>query len=226
MLRLAPINGAWLKPRGMSPQWTTAGSCPTAAGNGSPVPGYAWIRLGPVIHAPPDLIPKPIPHMLRPQTRLQLSYSASSGCSFRQRAAVAKGHESETGRKKQLAAQNGTNESQQRRVPVNPESSSNKFTPEEDAVTGFPMDPLVVDNGHAHRVPLINDGRSSSTLGRSSGTDPNAQRFYTSQIAAAEMSNPSTATGHQGNTGEWHKEEPNPVLRTIDASRGKHGRDP
>ncbi|XP_044965528.1 uncharacterized protein LOC123425851 isoform X1 [Hordeum vulgare subsp. vulgare] len=143
-----------------------------------------------------------------------------------QRAAVAKGHESETGRKKQLAAQNGTNESQQRRVPVNPESSSNKFTPEEDAVTGFPMDPLVVDNGHAHRVPLINDGRSSSTLGRSSGTDPNAQRFYTSQIAAAEMSNPSTATGHQGNTGEWHKEEPNPVLRTIDASRGKHGRDP
>ncbi|KAI4972443.1 hypothetical protein ZWY2020_003368 [Hordeum vulgare] len=120
----------------------------------------------------------------------------------RQRAAAAKGHESETGRRKQLAAQNGTNESQQRRVPVNPKSSSNKFTPKEDAVTGFPMDPLVVDNGHARRVPLMNAGRSSSTLGRSSGTDPNAQRFYTSQIAAAEMSNPSTATGQRGNTGK------------------------
>ncbi|KAE8802638.1 Serine/threonine-protein kinase HT1 [Hordeum vulgare] len=65
--------GAWLKPRGISPpQWTTAGSCPTAAGNGSHVTGYARIRSGPVIPAPPDLIPKPIPHMLRPQTRLQL----------------------------------------------------------------------------------------------------------------------------------------------------------
>ncbi|KAE8813504.1 putative serine/threonine-protein kinase [Hordeum vulgare] len=114
--------------------------------------------------------------------------------------AAAKGHESETGRRKQLATQNGTNESQQRRVTVNPKSSSNKFTPKEDVVTGFPMDPLVVDNGHARRVPLMNAGRSSSTLGRSSGTDPNAQRFYTSQIAAAEMSNPSTATGQRGNT--------------------------
>lgn len=91
---------------------------------------------------------------------------------------------------------------QQRRVPVNPKSSSNKFTPKEDAVTGFAMDPLVVDNGHARRVPLMNAGRSSSTLGRSSGTDPNAQRFYTPQIAAAEMSNPSTATGQRGNTGK------------------------
>uniref|UniRef100_A0A8I6Y682 F-box domain-containing protein n=1 Tax=Hordeum vulgare subsp. vulgare TaxID=112509 RepID=A0A8I6Y682_HORVV len=142
------------------------------------------------------------------------------------RAAAAKGHESETGRRKQLATQNGTNESQQRQVTVNPKSSSNKFTPKEDVVTGFPMDPLVVDNGHARRVPLMNAGRSSSTLGRSSGTDPNAQRFYTSQIAAAEMSNPSTATGQRGNTREWHKEEPNLLLRTIDASRGKHGRDP
>ncbi|KAE8815306.1 SHAGGY-like kinase [Hordeum vulgare] len=60
--------GAWLKPCGISPpQWTTAGSCPTTAGNGSPVPGYARIRSGPVIPAPPDLIPKPIPHMLRPR---------------------------------------------------------------------------------------------------------------------------------------------------------------
>ncbi|XP_044422789.1 uncharacterized protein [Triticum aestivum] len=120
----------------------------------------------------------------------------------RQRAAAAKGHESETGRRKQLAAQNGTIGLQQRRVPVNPKSSSNKFTPKEDGVTGFPMDPLVVDNGHARRVPLMNAGRSSSTLGRSSGTDPNGQRFYTSQIAAAEMSNPSTATGQRGNTGK------------------------
>ena len=91
---------------------------------------------------------------------------------------------------------------QQRRIQVNPKGSSNKFTPKEDAVTGFAMDPPggAADNGHARRVPLMNAGRSSSTLGRSSATDPNAQRFYTSQIAAAEMSNPSTATGQRGNT--------------------------
>ncbi|KAE8797626.1 SHAGGY-like kinase [Hordeum vulgare] len=72
------LQGAWQKPRGISPlQWTTAGSCPTAVGNGSRVRGYARIRSGPVIPAPPDLIPKPIPHMLRPQTRLQtISYMA------------------------------------------------------------------------------------------------------------------------------------------------------
>ncbi|XP_044950248.1 chondroitinase-AC-like [Hordeum vulgare subsp. vulgare] len=64
------------------------------------------------------------------------------------------------------------------------------------------MDTLVVDNGHARLVPLMNAGSSSSTLGRSSGTDPNAQRFCTSQITAAEMSNPSTATGQRGNTGK------------------------
>lgn len=120
----------------------------------------------------------------------------------RQRAAAAKGHDSETGRRKQLAAPNGNNELQQRRIQGNPKGSSNKFTPKEDAVTGFAMDPPggAADNGQARRIPLMNAGRSSSTLGRSSGTDPNAQRFYTSQIAAAEMSNPSTATGQRGNT--------------------------
>jgi hypothetical protein len=90
---------------------------------------------------------------------------------------------------------------QQRRIQVNPKGSSNKFTPKEDAVTSFAMDPSggAADNGQPRRIPLMNAGRSSSTLGRSSGTDPNAQRFYTSQIAAADMSNPSTVTGQRGN---------------------------
>ncbi len=85
---------------------------------------------------------------------------------------------------------------QQRRVQLNPKSSSNKFIPKEDAVTGFPIDPpgRAGDNVYPQRAPLMHAGRSSSTLGRSSGTDQNAQRFYTSQIAAAEM---STATGGQ-----------------------------
>uniref|UniRef100_I1QF29 [RNA-polymerase]-subunit kinase n=2 Tax=Oryza glaberrima TaxID=4538 RepID=I1QF29_ORYGL len=114
----------------------------------------------------------------------------------RQRAAAAKGHESEAGRRKQLPAPNGNNELQQRRVQLNPKSSSNKFIPKEDAVTGFPIDPpgRAGDNVYPQRAPLMHAGRSSSTLGRSSGTDQNAQRFYTSQIAAAEM---STATGGQ-----------------------------
>uniref|UniRef100_A0A0A9F016 Uncharacterized protein n=1 Tax=Arundo donax TaxID=35708 RepID=A0A0A9F016_ARUDO len=42
-------------------------------------------------------------------------------------------------------------------------------------------------------------GRSSSTLGRSSGMDPKAQRFHTSQIVAAEISNQPTASGQRGN---------------------------
>uniref|UniRef100_A0AA96SIC1 [RNA-polymerase]-subunit kinase n=1 Tax=Phyllostachys edulis TaxID=38705 RepID=A0AA96SIC1_PHYED len=118
----------------------------------------------------------------------------------RQRAAAAKGQESETGRRKQLPAPNGNNELQQRRVQVNPKGSSNKFIPKEDVVTGFPIDPpgRAADNGQPQRVPLMNAGRSSSTLGRSSGTDPNAQRFYTCQIVAADMSNLSTTTGQRG----------------------------
>jgi hypothetical protein len=39
-------------------------------------------------------------------------------------------------------------------------------------------------------------GRSSSTLGRSSGMDPKAQRFHSSQIIAADQSN---ASGQCGN---------------------------
>ncbi|KAL5222185.1 hypothetical protein ABZP36_026898 [Zizania latifolia] len=119
----------------------------------------------------------------------------------RQRAAAVKGHDPETGRRKQLPGPNGNNELQQRRVQLNPKSSSSKFVAKEDAVTGFPIDPLgrAADNGHPQRVPLMNAGRSSSTLGRSSGNDHNAQRFHTSQIAAAEMSSLSTATGQRGN---------------------------
>jgi len=90
---------------------------------------------------------------------------------------------------------------QQRRVQVNPKSTSYKFTPKEDAVSGFPIDPPAgaADNGYPQRVPLMHAGRSSSTLGRSSGVDPKAQRFHTSQIVAADMSNQSTAPGQRGN---------------------------
>ena len=91
--------------------------------------------------------------------------------------------------------------SQHRRVQVNPKSSSYKFTPKEDAVSGFPIDlpARAADNGYPQRVPLMQAGRSSSTLGRSSGMDPKAQRFHTSQIITAEMSNQSTASGQRGN---------------------------
>ncbi|KAL6856911.1 hypothetical protein ACP4OV_018293 [Aristida adscensionis] len=118
----------------------------------------------------------------------------------RQRAA-AKGQESEAGRRKQLAAPDGSNGLQQRRVQVNPKSSSYKFTPKEDVVAGFPIDPpaRAMDNGYPQRVPLMHAGRSSSTLGRSSGMDSKAQRFHTSQIVGAEMSNQSTASGQRGN---------------------------
>jgi hypothetical protein len=94
---------------------------------------------------------------------------------------------------------------QQRRVQVNPKSSSYKFTPKEDAASGFPIDPLAraVDNGYPQRVPLMHAGRSSSTLGRSSGMDPKAQRFHSSQITASEMSNQSTASGQQGNASKF-----------------------
>ena len=95
----------------------------------------------------------------------------------------------------------GSMASQHRRVQVNPKSSSYKFTPKEDVVSGFRIDPPVraVDNGYPQRVPLMHAGRSSSTLGRSSGMDPKAQRFHTSQIAAAEMPNQSAASGQRGN---------------------------
>jgi hypothetical protein len=84
---------------------------------------------------------------------------------------------------------------------VNPKSGSYKFTPKEDAVSGFPIDPpaRAADNGYPQRVPLMHAGRSSSTLGRSSGVDPKAQRFHTSQIVGADMSNQSTAAGQRGN---------------------------
>ncbi|TVU43713.1 hypothetical protein EJB05_10201 [Eragrostis curvula] len=118
----------------------------------------------------------------------------------RQRAA-AKGQESEAGRRKQLPAPDGNSGLQQRRVQVNPKSSGYKFTPKEDGVSGFPIDPpaKAVDNGYPQRVPLMHAGRSSSTLGRSSGMDPKAQRFHSSQIVAAEISNQSTASGQRGN---------------------------
>uniref|UniRef100_A0A0D9X3R6 Protein kinase domain-containing protein n=1 Tax=Leersia perrieri TaxID=77586 RepID=A0A0D9X3R6_9ORYZ len=114
----------------------------------------------------------------------------------RQRAAAVKGHEADAGRRKQLPAPNGNNELQQRRAMLNAKSSNNKFIPKEDTVTGFPIDPpgRAGDNVYPQRAPLMHAGRSSSTLGRSTGTDQNAQRFYTSQIAAADM---STATGGQ-----------------------------
>jgi hypothetical protein len=92
--------------------------------------------------------------------------------------------------------------SQHRRVQMNPKSSSYKFTPKEDAVSGFPIDPparAAADNGYPQRVPLMQAGRSSSTLGRSSGMDPKAQRFHTSQIVTTEMSGQSTASGQRGN---------------------------
>jgi serine/threonine protein kinase len=118
----------------------------------------------------------------------------------RQRAA-AKGQEAEAGRRKQLPAPDGNSGLQQRRVQVNPKGGSYKFTPKEDAVSGFPIDPpaRAADNGYPQRVPLMHAGRSSSTLGRSSGVDPKAQRFHTSQIVAADMSNQSTAPGQRGN---------------------------
>ncbi|KAL6856913.1 hypothetical protein ACP4OV_018295 [Aristida adscensionis] len=56
-----------------------------------------------------------------------------------------------------------------------------------------------MDNGYPQRVPLMHAGRSSSTLGRSSGMDSKAQRFHTLQIVGAEMSNQSTASGQRGN---------------------------
>ncbi|CAO2210361.1 unnamed protein product [Urochloa humidicola] len=116
----------------------------------------------------------------------------------RQRAA-AKGQEAEAGRRKQFPAPDGNSGLQQRRVQVNPKSGSYKFTPKDDAVSGFPIDPpaRAADNGYPQRVPLMHAGRSSSTLGRSSGVDPKAQRFHTSQIVATDMSNQSTATGGQ-----------------------------
>ncbi|KAL6659556.1 hypothetical protein ACP70R_003596 [Stipagrostis hirtigluma subsp. patula] len=117
----------------------------------------------------------------------------------RQRAA-AKGQESEAVRRK-LPAPDGNSGLQQRRVQVNPKSSSYKFTPKVDVVAGLPIDPpaRAMDNSYPQRVPLMHAGRSSSTLGRSSGMDPKAQRFHTSQFLGAEMSNQSTASGQRGN---------------------------
>lgn len=85
---------------------------------------------------------------------------------------------------------------------MNSKNSTYKFTPKED-VSGFPIDPSAraADNGYPQRVPLMQAGRSSSTLGRSSGMDSKAQRFHTSQIVTitTEMSNQSTASGQRGN---------------------------
>lgn len=111
-----------------------------------------------------------------------------------------KGHDNETERRKQPQAPNGIGDLQQRRVQANPKSSSYKFTRKEDGITGFPIDPpaRVGENGFPQqRVPLMHAGRSSSTLGRSNGTDQKTHRFYTSQL-----SNVSSAAGQRGSATE------------------------
>ncbi|KAG8066864.1 hypothetical protein GUJ93_ZPchr0004g40236 [Zizania palustris] len=127
----------------------------------------------------------------------------------RKRMVGLKGQGNETGRRKQHQAPNENGDLQQRRAQANRKGNSHKFTPVNYGITGFRIDPpaRVVENGFPQRVPLLHAGRSSSTLGRSNGTDQKTQRFYTSKISSLSSAGPrGSATATQSsNLGDGAK---------------------
>uniref|UniRef100_A0A0E0KXC4 [RNA-polymerase]-subunit kinase n=1 Tax=Oryza punctata TaxID=4537 RepID=A0A0E0KXC4_ORYPU len=116
----------------------------------------------------------------------------------RKRLITLKGQDNETRRRKQPQAGNG--DLQQRRAQANRKGNTRM----DDGISGFRIDPpaRVRENGIAQRVPLLHAGRSSSTLGRSNGTDQKTQRFYTSQMSnlscAAEPRGSATQSSNHG----------------------------
>ncbi|KAL5215119.1 hypothetical protein ABZP36_004271 [Zizania latifolia] len=125
----------------------------------------------------------------------------------RKKTVALKGQDNETGRKKQHQAPNENGDLQQRRAQANRKGNSHKFTPVNYGITGFRIDPpaRVVENGFPQRVPLLHAGRSSSTLGRSNGTDQKTQRFYTSQISSLSSAGPRGSATQSSNLGDGAK---------------------
>ncbi|KAG1328204.1 Protein IMPAIRED IN BABA-INDUCED STERILITY 1 [Cocos nucifera] len=126
----------------------------------------------------------------------------------RQKAAAIKGHELESGRRKAMPMPDVNAELQKRQIWANPKSSSNKFNPQEDGRSGFPIHPPrgTVENGFSH---LGHSGGSISTsnkkgyedeaqtfsghlptnLGQSNGPYAKMLRSYMPQCGAADLSN-------------------------------------
>ncbi|XP_038989997.1 probable serine/threonine-protein kinase At1g54610 [Phoenix dactylifera] len=149
----------------------------------------------------------------------------------RQKAAAIKGHELESGRRKTMPMPDVNTELQKRRIRANPESGSNKYNPQEDGGSGFPIHPSrgTVENGFLHlshsgvsRSTWNNkgygdnaqtfSGHSLTNLGQSNGPDAPMQRSYMPHGGAADLSSFSglvaarSSTTKLDNHREWAKD--------------------
>ncbi|XP_077249710.1 putative serine/threonine-protein kinase At1g09600 [Tasmannia lanceolata] len=160
----------------------------------------------------------------------------------RQRAVALKGNGSESGIKgrrdsKAMPAPDANAELQaslqKRQAHANPKSNSEKYNPQEDSVSGFPIDTPIgsAKNGFFHSGQLMHPGAFGSSLKGSNGPELKTQRSYMPQGTAvlANLSG-SVATRSNGKVNNHrgksvHPQRPDDRHNQLDVSESSEKQD-